>query len=1299
MPKYKIRGVNVDFPYEAYDCQLVYMEKVIQSLQDRSNALLESPTGTGKTLCLLCATLAWRKNLGDFSTRAGERRGHNAGVELSNEPLSQSESSNIPPIIYTSRTHSQLRQVIQELKRTNYRPKMVVLGSREQLCIHEEVSLLHGRTQTNACHSLCRKRKKRYCRHFPRVTEFMKENPSIGDQPIDIEDLVNIGKSCGACPYYMSRELHKVADIVFAPYNYLIDRGNRKSLSIRWNNSILIFDEAHNLESLCADAASFDLPSGILTTCISEAKNCIDLSIARREISNDKSCNPDNFAILRALLLKLEKRIAEIPIESKELGFTKPGPYIYELLADLNVTHKTSTKLINIIEEATLLLEEDANATDSGGPHKVKGTVCRLESMGDILGIIFRDGGRAHAEYYRFHVQEVEASATAAFKGRASRTLSWWCFNPGIAMEEFSKLGVGSIILTSGTLSPLDSEFPVRLENPHVISANQIWAGVVPAGPSGYSFNSSYRSRDSIEYKLELGNAIVNFARIVPDGLLVFFPSYYLLDQCIGCWKNMNHTNSTNSSTIWERICKHKLPVVEPRQSSLFPLSIDDYMTKLKDSSTSGAVFFAVCRGKVSEGLDFADHAGRAVVITGMPYATMTDPKVRLKREYLDQHTQSQLMGCKVLTGEEWYGQQTLRAVNQAVGRVIRHRHDYGAIIFCDERYHFGYSLISRYILWGQIEFCGLRTSRTYTVLSMQCYSKFGDVVFTLTRFFRDGVTRGPTKLELTRSEDHGNVNTLKTPQSMDKLHLENFLAPLVKGGKSFSNWGGILPANRSSLTSNKQIQSLTWKHSSDLLCNEKKLLIPGRKSKRNINHLIDLTCNSSADEETSRELIMPCSSKKPRIELDPLQHIGNSDEPSYIVSDAQLSNAPTINDSVKHEKSHVNDYGSFENAQVGSAVLLGNEMIEQRKRTEFLNQKNKVVLLSPAPCDEERRGSDFLIQVKEKLNDVEYKEFVGFMKALKSKAMQIGQALQCIVGLFSFPDRIPLLQRIISLQSIVPYMSSTLEEVMTKLTYELSWIKRVLNDQNLDEDKKFTVIDTEDYCAEFNKGRRLCLVLYIYDEENVNQQLSFANLVSYVLQMKILLIFGNFVMYDHPEKAIIDQQHNFNFYNFLCKNRYCRLASIISCIECLKSSHGLGEYVNTAIKSSGPITCLLALSLTLVVEYSLVPVVAVAAAVVVVVVELEPVFSDVVALILASSISELDESVATKNRSGGGSISLGDSNKNPPVFSSPPSSPFLFFCLPSSSSSSFIYSDLKFSNRNRSMSARVAASLLPLLR
>lgn len=56
-------------------------------------------------------------------------------------------------------------------------------------------------------------------------------------------------------------------------------------------------------EGLCADAASFDLPSGLLTACISEAKSCTDLSIKRRQQSNDKSRNPDNFAILRGNVL------------------------------------------------------------------------------------------------------------------------------------------------------------------------------------------------------------------------------------------------------------------------------------------------------------------------------------------------------------------------------------------------------------------------------------------------------------------------------------------------------------------------------------------------------------------------------------------------------------------------------------------------------------------------------------------------------------------------------------------------------------------------------------------------------------------------------------------------------------------------------------------------------------------------------------------------------------------------------------------------------------------------------------
>jgi len=49
-----------------------------------------------------------------------------------------------------------------------------------------------------------------------------------------------------------------------------------------------------------------------------------------------------------------------------------------------------------------------------------------------------------------------------------------------------------------------------------------------------------------------------------------------------------------------------------------------------------GASLFAVCRGKISEGLDFADDRARAVIVVGLPYPPYNDPKVILKRQYLD---------------------------------------------------------------------------------------------------------------------------------------------------------------------------------------------------------------------------------------------------------------------------------------------------------------------------------------------------------------------------------------------------------------------------------------------------------------------------------------------------------------------------------------------------------------------------------------------------------------------------------------------------------------------------------------
>lgn len=38
------------------------------------------------------------------------------------------------------------------------------------------------------------------------------------------------------------------ADIIFLPYNYLIDAKTRAGLGIQWDSAVLIFDEAHNVE-------------------------------------------------------------------------------------------------------------------------------------------------------------------------------------------------------------------------------------------------------------------------------------------------------------------------------------------------------------------------------------------------------------------------------------------------------------------------------------------------------------------------------------------------------------------------------------------------------------------------------------------------------------------------------------------------------------------------------------------------------------------------------------------------------------------------------------------------------------------------------------------------------------------------------------------------------------------------------------------------------------------------------------------------------------------------------------------
>ena len=56
-----------------------------------------------------------------------------------------------------------------------------------------------------------------------------------------------MGGGCGPCPYFLSLDMYKKADIVFMPYNYVIDPGMRDVLGDRLKDAVVLLDEAHNI--------------------------------------------------------------------------------------------------------------------------------------------------------------------------------------------------------------------------------------------------------------------------------------------------------------------------------------------------------------------------------------------------------------------------------------------------------------------------------------------------------------------------------------------------------------------------------------------------------------------------------------------------------------------------------------------------------------------------------------------------------------------------------------------------------------------------------------------------------------------------------------------------------------------------------------------------------------------------------------------------------------------------------------------------------------------------------------------
>lgn len=283
-----------------------------------------------------------------------------------------------------------------------------------------------------------------------------------------------------------------------------------------------------------------------------------------------------------------------------------------------------------------------------------------------------------------------------------------------------------SLILTGGTMKPFE-ELTTLLFEPMGVSAEKIitfsCGHVIPdhhllpialsAGPSaatpntiissssgkqqGLRLNYSFARRSHPRLIEETGHLLVRLSALIPGGIVVFFPSYEYLDLMFSRWE---------SCRLLERMRDAGKRVFrEPKKASEVTRVLMEYSrantrtggsgsgtttttsTSRPSSSTItgsslkwGGILLSVVGGKVSEGINFSDDMCRCVVMIGMPYANLHSLQLQEKMRFFDK-----TLGAG--KGRFYYENLCFKAINQSIGRAIRHKDDYSAILLLDERY------------------------------------------------------------------------------------------------------------------------------------------------------------------------------------------------------------------------------------------------------------------------------------------------------------------------------------------------------------------------------------------------------------------------------------------------------------------------------------------------------------------------------------------------------------------------------------------------------------------------------------
>lgn len=244
-----------------------------------------------------------------------------------------------------------------------------------------------------------------------------------------------------------------------------------------------------------------------------------------------------------------------------------------------------------------------------------------------------------------------------------------------------------TVVLAGGTLEPIndfiEQLFPylnreeqiVHYSYGHVIDSSSLLTTIVEKGPLGTTFLFNYENRNNVQMLKELGQVVFNAATIIPDGLVIFFPSYHYLNEVWEFWNNNNYISKIENK---KKIFK------EPRNSKLVDKTLNDYSQEINSAGNKGAILLCVVGGKMSEGINFSDKLGRGIIVIGLPYANKESYELKEKMKYLD--NQSKIIKNST-TGNEYYENLCMRAVNQSIGRAIRHKNDYACVLLLDKRF------------------------------------------------------------------------------------------------------------------------------------------------------------------------------------------------------------------------------------------------------------------------------------------------------------------------------------------------------------------------------------------------------------------------------------------------------------------------------------------------------------------------------------------------------------------------------------------------------------------------------------